>query len=459
MNVSNIRLGHATNSSSSHSIILLNRRQEDYDCYGNEFGWGCFTLGSRAAKAEYFAQAVYHHYKKTLDEVDAAALTNAAFPGYVQCSRSTLNSGYIDHQSMPTFPTPFGSETLQSHLWEWITKNIIENYYVAVLGGNDNDGTHPMRHDGPDVHVPWSQEGYPTKFRWDPQGYITTFDPATGDRLRFSNFPVKYATSPELLDVKITDYCDKGCWFCYQDSSPDGAHASAEALYSIAYMMGELGIFEAALGGGEPTSHPKFDSILRNFKAEGVTPSFSTRSLAWLSDKKIVEAVTECAGAVAFSVENAEEADLWFGAAADVKIPHPCIHVILGATSPEELNNILDVSYRRWGTRVVLLAFKPEGRAVNMLPPHDVDACWNVVANHRQLERGNIAVDSYLVPFVPEKIKDADPRTYEVSDGRFSMYIDAVKMTAAKDSHQPKEAHIQLSSYRLQDVWEQIRES
>ena len=54
MNISNIRLGFATNSSSTHSIIILPGQVDDMVWEG-EFGWQNFTLASSGAKMLYLA--------------------------------------------------------------------------------------------------------------------------------------------------------------------------------------------------------------------------------------------------------------------------------------------------------------------------------------------------------------------------------------------------------------------
>lgn len=59
MPITNVRLGFATNSSSSHSIVLTNRRYSDDsgNSYGGnlDFGWESFTLASQGSKLPYIA--------------------------------------------------------------------------------------------------------------------------------------------------------------------------------------------------------------------------------------------------------------------------------------------------------------------------------------------------------------------------------------------------------------------
>jgi uncharacterized radical SAM superfamily Fe-S cluster-containing enzyme len=87
---------------------------------------------------------------------------------------------------------------------------------------------------------------------------------------------------PELLDVSITDYCATGCPFCYRGSTEAGQHASTSYLRRLAAACGEAGVFEVAIGGGEPTEHPDFVEILRAFRDAGVVPNFTTRNVDYL---------------------------------------------------------------------------------------------------------------------------------------------------------------------------------
>jgi hypothetical protein len=57
MQVHNVRLGFATNSSSTHSIIFLKPGQTvaDSDVEAREFGWDHWTAASSSAKRQYVA--------------------------------------------------------------------------------------------------------------------------------------------------------------------------------------------------------------------------------------------------------------------------------------------------------------------------------------------------------------------------------------------------------------------
>lgn len=86
-----------------------------------------------------------------------------------------------------------------------------------------------------------------------------------------SGIIVDRASVPELVDIKITNYCPFACEFCYQDSTAKGKHASFEELQYIATTLSEMGIFEVAcLDGETPLFGPNGLSRIKELKIGSV---------------------------------------------------------------------------------------------------------------------------------------------------------------------------------------------
>jgi radical SAM protein with 4Fe4S-binding SPASM domain len=85
-------------------------------------------------------------------------------------------------------------------------------------------------------------------------------------------------TAPTEVHLAITDHCPVRCDGCYLSAGPGGEVASGidEALTALA----DLGVFELALGGGEPLSHPDLLAILRRARALGMVPNLTTAGLS-----------------------------------------------------------------------------------------------------------------------------------------------------------------------------------
>lgn len=464
---SNIRLGYATNSSSSHSIIMLKdgmTLSDDTGCLWDwEYGWGDFTLASPEEKQKYvFCQLIGAYKDNGLTEHEAVVIANGML-GTTFClpwigPGGDSNFGYgVDHNSRWSIPRPHGEYTTMQHYVDYVNRTIINNDRAVILGGNDNSDGHPLRGCGKRMNEP---EGF--KFTTDPQGHMTFFL-GGGKKIRTKNLTTgadpTYSSVPELLDINITDRCNKGCPWCMENSTPDGKDADSGTLQSLAYRIGEMGVFEVAIGGGEPTLHENFVPFLYMLKNNGVTANFSTGVMDWLDNNAIVHAVKECCGAVAFSTQDIKQALEWVSRANDARI-NDAVHFIVGLNDGDSLTDMLLAlsSGHSWlGTRLVLLGLKAQGRYAG----RDVSngEWWKPFQLNEQFRKmlnGSIAIDSSLVQDVKDNMPEVDPRTYEVSDGRFSMYYDAVKEEAGVSSHRSE--RVSANPYQLETAWDEIRQ-
>lgn len=483
----NVRLGFCSNSSSAHSVILapgmVDRLGATDDALG--FGWGNFVLASPEAKARYFAVACASHYKRYpgMGRAEVVALTRRFFDSGGVTDQQIWD-GYIDHQSAPSFPTPRSEAQGMEPLWQLLADEIVHREDAVVLGGNDNDDDHPLRSAGPllDLYHQHFQfdnwRGYDLRTFWKDEvsGHFVVFDKATGTRFRFGPDrlpPPSEATHPELVEVKITDKCDKGCPHCYMDSSPAGSHADDSVLRSLAYSMRNSGVMEVALGGGEPTLHPDFAEILRHFRNYGgVVPSFSTQSWEWLEDMEVVSAVSECCGAVALSTQDPGDVRKWIEGCRDRGI-RPHFHYVLGISPLKNLEAFLqaikcndeecDCAYLNG--HLVLLGYKGMGRAAAK-PPHSYKNWGKALAKGMENEarwRWSIALDSALLAET-EDLDDelgtsVNTKLYEAPDGLFSCFYDAVEGFLAPSSFSPEDARVPLAhSYELlRDGWQRVK--
>lgn len=310
MIIHNIRLGFANNSSSSHSLIFLDAACTDE---WKDFGWDFFTAADDASKRNYLGALVYSNILPLVGE-DAAQViareltsTTSVF-GY--------DGVYIDHESVLTLPMDWTGKFLHLGFLAEFERWLLQSN-VVVLGGNDNtDDSHPLD-DGSAFHLPLARDMGRLDLiaRHDVLGgqdWWVLFNRATGAKLRMK-FPVSddivkedreeppyrrsntnagaievtKGATPELVDIKITDFCPFGCEYCYQGSTTQGEHAPIEYIRSVIAALAKMEVFEAAIGGGEPTLHPQFVPILKEFRATGIVPNFTTKNFAWMRDEEL----------------------------------------------------------------------------------------------------------------------------------------------------------------------------
>ena len=80
MFIHNVRYGFATNSSSTHSIVLINNGDTIRDSDDSaEYGWDFFTCASEAAKRQYLGQTAKHCLSSVhhLSQRDAAIIASS----------------------------------------------------------------------------------------------------------------------------------------------------------------------------------------------------------------------------------------------------------------------------------------------------------------------------------------------------------------------------------------------
>ena len=140
------------------------------------------------------------------------------------------------------------------------------------------------------------------RFRSDK--YTAMFSPNTGFFARIedegTDEPFWASHGPELLDIAITNWCDKGCPFCYRKSHTSGKHIALANYEEILRQARDMHVFQVALGGGNPNQHPQFCEILAITREKyGIVPNYTTNGRGLTPE--ILAATKKYCGAVAVS--------------------------------------------------------------------------------------------------------------------------------------------------------------
>lgn len=95
----------------------------------------------------------------------------------------------------------------------------------------------------------------------------------TGER------PTTHVRFPRRIYFQITRNCNLACSYCFIKAEKGAPDVPTEYVSKIAEFMGQNGLMEVRLTGGEPTVHPDFLDIMHKFKQEGVYVSVATNGL------------------------------------------------------------------------------------------------------------------------------------------------------------------------------------
>jgi len=265
--------------------------------------------------------------------------------------------------------------------------------------------------------------------RYPNQNYSTLFDPKTGffARIEDKGFeePFWSQQGPELLDISITNWCDRDCQICYKKSSIRGRHMAFEDFKWIVESAADLGVYQIAIGGGNPNQHPKFIDFLKVAYDNGIVPNYSTNGRGL--NKEIAEISAKYCGVVAVSAYQPFN-ELFNAITLLTSYKNKVnIHYVLDSESIELAIDILSAPPKEFSqiNAIVFLNYKPIGRSISrqkLLRNSDkIDEFFKLVESSDHCFK--IGFDSCSVSGVLSKTK-IDPVFIEPCDaGRFSMYI------------------------------------
>lgn len=506
MKIIKVRLGFATNSSSTHSIIFTKDYPKNLGIYEEsdgegQYGWEDFTLTDKLEKLHYMGLQYLYSLTQYMD-----TRVKGSVDKYSKKAKETVKNmfpevdfdfenDYIDHQSHFNLPAFKSFEDFQQF---WVdAKQFICHPNTVILGGNDNSEGHPLmaetyENDGKDSRftiVDLFSGSYSSTMgmRNEGGGVWTKFDKHTGNTTTYSLVEenktpaIKY---PELVDIKITDWCDKGCPYCYQNSTPKGQHASVKNVMMIANALEKLQVFEAAIGGGEPTAHPDFPQILQAFNTNKITPNFSTRNIDCLKSSPLYTDLG--LGAFAFSVDSKEDVDKiiekfkelrqikGYGAAGIG------LHVVANVfNTHDEMLSFMNSVHELHKTvfhfsSLVLLGYKEKGRGAkhkSKLCNENVECRWieaykQYLKEHEEgkWNRFPLSIDTTFAKNVGETMLThygVDPMLYDIEEGKRSFYIDAVSMKMGVSSFVPDDELVPIDMDNVEksiaEFWENLK--
>lgn len=463
MKIENVRVGLATNSSSTHSIIFnLDAHSRDWE--DGEFGWNEFCCNCGPSKRMYLGATLWHNLQHLGEDIARAVVqswVDAELP-----PAGEYGSHFVDHGGLMTLPIDSRTELPDKEFFDELLAYYLKPE-VAIVGGNDNEEPRIFTEGRHDHMVDTDSRNGIHLCRKDPNtGHWVLFNRRTGTKIRMhfdKNAPdYTKACAPELVDIKITDYCPHGCSYCYQDSALDGSHCDMDFIQRLAWDFKDLGVFEVALGGGEPTMHPKFAKILQKFRNSGIVPNFTTRSYKWLKNTSIREAVKEYAGKFAISISNLHDMQrAWHIADAfkmvdgdfDYDRRRPGCRLgfqyVMGSSDLNEFAKIL--KRIPWNTDLTLLGYKEKGRG-SSYKPYSYSGWLKTLLDVADRIGGRVGIDTALANQHKDAVLEAvDKSLVTFEEGKFSMYVDAVSQRAAPSSYCSEEETVDVAGKHGRD--------
>ncbi len=234
------------------------------------------------------------------------------------------------------------------------------------------------------------------------------------------------AEFPDSIDLKITNYCDRGCPMCHEKSSPLGKHAELDAKFLSTLKRGT----ELAIGGGNPLSHPQLIPFLEKMKKRGIVCNLTINEEHLKSDKGLVLSLinNKLIYGLGISMQSYNEDAISFA----LSYPHAVLHLINGVFT--DYDKIADK-----GLKILILGYKKFGRGEDYFNGEIArrmndtkKALPTLISKFKVVSFDNLALEQLDIKSL------LSPKEYEQfymgDDGEGTMYIDLVKKEFAKSS-------------------------
>ena len=133
---------------------------------------------------------------------------------------------------------------------------------------------------------------------------------AVRDATPATTAPPRSLAAPETIHFSVTGRCDQACAGCFYSARPGSDVEAADAPFSLFEKVvaeaGRVGVFQMALGGGEPLLHPRIVEMVRLARQHGIVPNLTTNGNRLTRD--VAAALKEAGlGQVQISLNGATE--------------------------------------------------------------------------------------------------------------------------------------------------------
>jgi radical SAM protein with 4Fe4S-binding SPASM domain len=240
------------------------------------------------------------------------------------------------------------------------------------------------------------------------------------DPLWASPTPGTAHRAPVELHWTLSRRCDQKCAHCYTNSLPQAPAFDPADAERVADALSAAGVFQVALGGGEPLAEPGILIVARALRARGILPSTTTSGAPVTPDlarrlgdfaqinvsiDAVGPAYAAARGHDRFAMADAAVRRLQ---AAGVRVG---INAVLTRHTFDALPALLDYARERRVSEVELLRLKPTGRGratylEDRLEPAQAAALLPTVLEAARRRRLRVKLDCSLAPFVYQHAPD-----------------------------------------------------
>ena len=241
---------------------------------------------------------------------------------------------------------------------------------------------------------------------------------------------------PESIDLKITNRCDMACPFCHENSTPRGEHGD---ILNLPFLKTLRPYTELAIGGGNPLAHPDLIAFLEGAEKLNLISNITVNQTHFLENLPLLHDLTDHGLIHGLGVSYTTPGTEKQLREALQEFPNAVLHVIAGIVDPDDLQflagNALKLlilgykTFRRGGT-----LYNTMGGTINSYINALKEILPEMLRNYwfKAVSFDNLAISQLNVRRL---MSDEEwEKFYMGDDGKYTMYIDAVRREFAASS-------------------------
>ena len=266
-------------------------------------------------------------------------------------------------------------------------------------------------------------------------GNFVTIILSDGTKIRETKDDEFVPSFAENMDVKICNYCDMGCKFCHEGSTPDGKFGDIlnEKFINTLHPYQEI-----AIGGGDATSHPDLIPFLQKLKERKVITNMTVNQIHFEKKQELIKKLVDEKLIYGLGVSLVNPTKHFIELIK--QYPNAVIHVINGVLKPSDIkaleNNdlkmlILGYKHLRRGNEY----FEEEQNDIEVKQQWLYENLEDIIQKFKVVSFDNLAIEQLDVKRL--LTQEAWDEFYMGDDGVITYYIDMVAHKFAQSSTAP----------------------
>lgn len=256
------------------------------------------------------------------------------------------------------------------------------------------------------------------------------------DRFKMKEIDIMEPEFPESIDLKITNYCENNCKYCYANSNKKGKHADKNFVKDVISEMKPY--TEVAIGGGNVLAYPDLIEILQFAKERNVICNITLKDIDVINNKEIItkmfdDDLIKALGISPTTSDTINEAIKYLN---KNYYENFVLHLILGIHGKKFLNKLKD----NYIPAILFLGYKQKGLG-DKYYNENKETINNKLIEIKNMKYNELTEVSTVISFDNLAIKQLEldventyKDLYQGDDGKFSFYIDAVEEKYARNS-------------------------